>query len=278
MKDLFTALIEHKEFKKSRPWTVVWQKYDSAVISTPHYAETIEILVCNSISGSAYIDGKKYDMSGQKAFYIAPMTVHSFEYRRSEGSVAVIKIHIEMMREFLDIDSIFSQYGTSVSEPAVLQENYNVFAQATEKMESTDIAEALTGVLSIIRLLATGERKNTFVCTPAGHPESINEIIKWTEQNHKHKISLDEVAGRFGYTKNYFCDMFKKNTGTTWLRYLNNLRISNACAMLRQGVPVKNVCIDCGFETDSYFINLFKRTVGITPKQYQKNFKQFPTD
>lgn len=273
MKNLFIALIEHKEFKKSRPWTVVWQRYDSAVISTPHYAETIEILVCKDISGSAYIDGVKYDMSGQKVFYIAPMTVHSFEYQHSEGMVAVIKIHIEMMRKFLDVDSLFAQYGATVADPSALQTDYSVFAQSAEKMESGDVSEALIGVLSIIRTLATGEKKRSSAPAPAGHDVAINDIIAWTEQNLRRKIPLDEVAGHFGYTKNYFCNMFKKSTGTTYLRYLNNLRISSACAMLRRGEPVKNVCAEFGFETDSHFINLFKKTVGVTPKQYQKSFK-----
>lgn len=269
MNEIFTALIEHKEFKKSRPWTVVRQRYDSAVISTPHYAETIEILVCNDIVGSAYIDGEKYDMGGKKVFYIAPMTVHSFEYKRSEGTVAVIKIHIDMLRDFLDLPALFEQYGASVGTPSVMQDNFDEFSLCADKMEKGDTVESLIGILTIARLLALGEKKKSASPLVASHSESINEIIRWTEENHTRKISLDEVSGRFGYTKNYFCDMFKSKTGITYLKYLNTLRISNACDMIKTGIPINRVSHLCGFETDSYFIQLFKKTIGVTPKQYQ---------
>ncbi len=272
MKNLFTAFVEHKEFKKSRPWTVVRQKYDSAVISTPHYAETVEILVCDSIVGSAYIGGERFDMSGKKVFYIAPQTVHSFEYQKSEGSLLVIKLHLEMLKEFINVPNIFAQYGLTPSDPMVLQDDYDAFFDSAARLDSGDVAEALLGISAITKLLCENSIKKS--SDPQRTSDgSINEIIEWTEKNYGEKISLESVSKKFGYTRNYFCEMFKKSTGNTYITYLNSLRISNACAMLRVGVSVKDACERCGFETDSYFIKLFKSTVGTTPKQYSKNFK-----
>lgn len=272
MKNLFTAFVEHKEFKKSRPWTVVRQKYDSAVISTPHYAETVEILVCDSIVGSAYIGGERFDMSGKKVFYIAPQTVHSFEYQKSEGSLLVIKLHLEMLKEFINVPNIFAQYGLTLSDPMALQDDYDAFFDSAARLDSGDVAEALLGISTITKLLCENSIKKS--SDPQRTSDSsINEIIEWTEKNYGEKISLESVSKKFGYTRNYFCEMFKKSTGNTYITYLNSLRISNACAMLRVGVSVKDACERCGFETDSYFIKLFKSTVGTTPKQYSKNFK-----
>ena len=272
MKNLFTAFVEHKEFKKSRPWTVVRQKYDSAVISTPHYAETVEILVCDSIVGSAYIGGERFDMSGKKVFYIAPQTIHSFEYQKSEGSLLVIKLHLEMLKEFINVPNIFAQYGLTPSDPMALQDDYDAFFDSAARLDSGDVAEALLGISTITKLLCENSIKKS--PDPQRTSDgSINEIIEWTEKNYGEKISLESVSKKFGYTRNYFCEMFKKSTGNTYITYLNSLRISNACAMLRVGVSVKDACERCGFETDSYFIKLFKSTVGTTPKQYSKNFK-----
>lgn len=271
MKNLFTAFVEHKEFKKSRPWTVVRQQYDSAVISTPHYAETVEILVCDSIVGSAYIGGERFDMSGKKVFYIAPQTVHSFEYQKSEGSLLVIKLQLEMLEEFINVSNIFAQYGIDLSDPSVLQDNYDCFFESAKKMSGDDVAEALSGIISITKLLCTVPHQDKET-SRIQRDTSINEIIEWTEKNYGKKISLGDVAKRFGYTKNYFCEMFKKSTGNTYITYLNSLRISSACAMLRVGASVREACEGCGFENDSYFIRLFKSTVGTTPKQYAKRF------
>ena len=273
MKQLFTAFVEHKEFKRSRPWTVVKQQYSVLTVSTPHYAETVEILLYENARGSAYIGGQKFDISGKKVFYVAPQTVHSFEYLPSDGKILVVKLQPEMLNEFLNTERLLSEYGASLASLEVKHENYDDFYPFVKTLEESDsVASALSSIISILYLLACGTpQKEKSRLSESGEVSEnvINEIITWTEQNYHRPLSLDEVSGRFGYTKNYFCDMFKSKTGITYLKYLNTLRISNACNMIKTGIPINRVSHLCGFETDSYFIQLFKKTIGVTPKQYQ---------
>lgn len=272
MKHLFTAFIEHKHFQKSRPWSLVEQRFETPTISTPHYAETIEILVCHDIEGTAHIGGKRFDMSGKKVFFIAPQTVHSFEYQPCNGFVLAIKWHHEMLKEYVDIEKILEQHTMSVSSLEVEYQNFDDFYHHAIKLSNdTDISSALAAILSMLALFvaSTTERDASKLSVESNARTVINEIIAWTEQNYGRKILLDEVALKFGYTKNYFCDLFKSKTGITYLQYLNHVRVSNACALLRTGKPVNQVSVLCGFETNSYFISLFKKTVGITPKTYQ---------
>ncbi len=273
MNQLFTAFIEHKEFKRSRPWTVVEQRYSNLTVSTPHYAETVEILLYDNARGSAYIGGRKFDISGKQVFYIAPQTVHSFEYLPSDGEIFVVKLQPDMLKEFINTERLLSEYNTSLASLDVKYENYDdIYPFVKSLRESEDVCTSLSAILSILHLLACGTpNKESSQLSGAGEPSGnvINEIIEWTEKNFQRRFSLDEVSGRFGYTKNYFCDMFKSKTGITYLKYLNTLRISNACDMIKTGIPINRVSHLCGFETDSYFIQLFKKTIGVTPKQYQ---------
>ncbi|MBE6608424.1 MAG: AraC family transcriptional regulator [Ruminococcaceae bacterium] len=273
MNRIFTAFIEHKEFKKSRPWTVVEQRYSSLTVSTPHYADTVEILLYDNARGSAYIGGRKFEITGKQVFYIPPQTVHSFEYLPSDGEILVVKLQPSMLRDFINTERILSEYGVSLASLEINQTNYDDFYPFVKVLrENDDVSCALSSIISILNLLVRGtrEKENSKL---SGSSESsanmINEIIAWTEKNYQRRFSLDEVSGRFGYTKNYFCDMFKSKTGITYLKYLNTLRISNACDMIKTGIPINRVSHLCGFETDSYFIQLFKKTIGVTPKQYQ---------
>ena len=273
MNTIFTAFIEHKHFQKSRPWSLVEQIFKTPTISTPHYAETVEILVCNGIDGTAHIGGKRFDMSGKKVFFIAPQTVHSFDYRVSDGYVLAIKWHPEMLKEYIDIEKILESHAMSLFSLDTEYTDFESFYPFAIKLSNdTDISSALAAILSMLALFvaSTTERDASKLPIESNARNVINEIIAWTEQNYGRKILLDEVALKFGYTKNYFCDLFKSKTGITYLQYLNNVRVSNACALLRTGMPVNRVSTLCGFETDSYFISLFKRTVGITPKAYQE--------
>ena len=97
---------------------------------------------------------------------------------------------------------------------------------------------------------------------------NLRKIINWTEKNYLNKISIDEVAHIVGYEKHYFCNKFKKLTGISYINYVNNLRIQHACRMLANGNSVSTVCDECGFENLSYFVQLFKKFVGVTPKTY----------
>lgn len=274
MNRIFTAFIEHKEFKRSRPWSVVRQVFDGAVISTPHYAETVEMLICNGISGSAYIGGRKYDMGGKKVLYIPPETVHSFEYEKSDGYLLVVKVHPTLVREFINIDAILSDSGGSLSELAHEHFFFEKAAECAKRLsEDSPLSDSLCAIIEIFTLLKDGSAENECHTGRATESAVLNEIIKFTEANLSRHISLDEVSKRFGYTKNYFCDMFKRYTGITYLTYLNNMRISAACTLLKKGEQVGKVSALVGIETDSYFIKIFKRTVGVTPKMYQMGVK-----
>ena len=270
MSKIFTAFLEHKDFKKDRPWSMVRQRFDRQTISPPHYAETIEILICKNIVGTAHIGGQKFDLSGDPVFFIPPQTVHAFDYAASDGVVLALKWHPTMLKEYLNIDGILAAHSLALHSLAVVHGNLEAFYSLAEGLDTdTDIAGALTKILAMLSLFVSGTEKQNSVRIVADSGSVINEIINWTEQNYSQKISLFDVSARFGYTKNYFCDLFKAKTGVTYLSYLHHVRISNACALLRTGLPVSRVATLCGFETASYFISLFKKTVGVTPKAYQ---------
>lgn len=273
MQKLFTALVEHKHFERTRPWSLVRQSFDAPARSLPHYAETVEILVCNGINGTAHIGGGCFDMSGKRVFFIAPHTVHAFDYRQSKGFLLAIKWHPALLKDYVNMDGILAESGLSMAGLGTEYKDFDSFFPLAEQLQGdTALPKALAAILSMLALFIKGTEKRSEACgglTENAHGTVINDVIAWTEQNCGRKILLDEVAARFGYTKNYFCDLFKAKTGITYLSYLNHLRISNACALLRRGVPVGRVCAQCGFETSSYFIALFKKTVGVTPKAYQ---------
>jgi AraC-like DNA-binding protein len=269
MKNIFTAFIKHKDFKRARPWSVVYQEYHSATISTPHYAETVEILLYDGINGNAYIGGRRFSLSGKKVFYISPQTVHSFEYQPSDGHALVVKLHPAMLKEFIDIDRVLSEYGFTLSSLDVCYENHDDFLETVKGLsESDDLTLSLSLVSSLLGLLVKSSLKKNDQVQSERSGGVINEIIAWTGENYGSEFSLGDVAERFGYTKSYFCDMFKAKTGITYIKYLNTVRISAACSLLKSGIPVNQVSRLCGFETDSYFIQLFKKTIGVTPKQY----------
>jgi AraC-like DNA-binding protein len=67
----------------------------------------------------------------------------------------------------------------------------------------------------------------------------------------------------------HFCRKFKRSTGITVHRYLNQMRINRAKYLLSVGgLSVTDVCLEAGFCSVSHFIKIFSVMVGETPKQW----------
>ncbi|MDY2658153.1 MAG: AraC family transcriptional regulator, partial [Candidatus Limiplasma sp.] len=107
--------------------------------------------------------------------------------------------------------------------------------------------------------------------TTSLNQSSLREIIRWTEENFSKPIQLSMVANKLGYSKYYFCSRFKALTGTTYIRYLNTVRISHAYKLLNAGASVTEAGIACGFSDIGYFIQMFKKMYGVTPKKYVRD-------
>lgn len=275
MKKVLFAFKEYKEFQKNRPWDVNTMYLPSDIITPPHYAETIEILLCCNIKGTAYIGGNCYDLEGKKAFFIAPNVIHSMQYLKNDGYVIVVKLHPDGLLPLINLQNILAEADMDFSSLSCYLPEYDSLLDSVEKLRASKhgTPDTICAILSIFQIWQQYSSP-TEAMQPhiPAYDESLREIISWTEQHFAEKISLEEVASMVGYNKHYFCNKFKTATGETYLQYLNNLRIFHACKLLKKGLSLNEICDQCGFENMSYFIQLFKKIVGMTPKQYALEF------
>jgi len=83
-------------------------------------------------------------------------------------------------------------------------------------------------------------------------------------------VSLDEIARICGFSKFYLCRYFKAGTGMTLQQYITHMRVALAQRlMLDEDRNVTQACYESGFSDPAYFIQVFSKLVGKTPKQWQ---------
>ncbi|MGR4072539.1 helix-turn-helix domain-containing protein [Streptococcus parasuis] len=71
------------------------------------------------------------------------------------------------------------------------------------------------------------------------------------------------------------CKCFKERTGQTIFQYLNQYRIHKSIYLLEQtNKYMIEIALDCGYESDSYYIKQFRKQMNQTPKQYRKLFQK----
>ena len=83
-------------------------------------------------------------------------------------------------------------------------------------------------------------------------------------------LTLDQVASEMGISPNYFSAQFKQNTGSSFINYLTNVRISHAKEYLKSGnYKTYEVALRCGYENPTFFSTIFKRRTGVSPSEYR---------
>ncbi|MBB2144316.1 helix-turn-helix domain-containing protein [Pedobacter sp. LMG 31464] len=108
----------------------------------------------------------------------------------------------------------------------------------------------------------------------------IGNIFNYLMQHYERQISLDEVASEAHMTPQAFCRYFKKHTRQTFVSFLNELRINEACKKLTSGKfeNIATVVYTCGFNSVTNFNRVFKSVKGEAPKTYLAHyFKNFKT-
>lgn len=82
-------------------------------------------------------------------------------------------------------------------------------------------------------------------------------------------ISLEMIAGKFGYTSAYLSRLFKKETGKNLVDYVNEVRIFAAKKLLKQNdKKVYQVAEQVGYSNYNYFSKVFKQYVGVSPSEF----------
>lgn len=84
---------------------------------------------------------------------------------------------------------------------------------------------------------------------------------------------VKDLADNYNMSHANFTNQFKKITGLTPLDYITNQKMQLAKQWL-QHRNVTEVAFDLNYESVSYFIGLFKKKYGITPKQYQMSVQR----
>ena len=83
-------------------------------------------------------------------------------------------------------------------------------------------------------------------------------------------ITITDVAGIANMTETSFCRYFKSRTLKTFIRFLNEVRITNACKLLNDvQCSISDACFESGFNSLSYFNRQFKTIMKMSPMQYK---------
>ncbi|WP_405352210.1 helix-turn-helix domain-containing protein [Nonlabens sp. Asnod3-H03] len=100
-------------------------------------------------------------------------------------------------------------------------------------------------------------------------------IYKYINQNFQNHIPLEEIASQVSMTVPAFCRYFKKTSGKTFTKIVNEYRVVHATKLLSETqLSITDICFDCGFNNFSHFNKIFKEFTGKSASKYRQELKQ----
>ncbi len=99
----------------------------------------------------------------------------------------------------------------------------------------------------------------------------IRNVINYIDQHLSSELTLAILAREFGKNPSYLSGAFKKETGDTITGYISKQRVQTSLRYFNTtNLSVAEVAIAVGIQDFSYFIKLFRRYVGVSPREYRK--------
>ncbi|GIP15925.1 DNA-binding response regulator [Paenibacillus montaniterrae] len=100
----------------------------------------------------------------------------------------------------------------------------------------------------------------------------IIEAMQYMETYMAQSFTIKDISSYVHLNPSYFSVLFKDEVGVPFTDYVIQMRTEKAKALLRDSqLSLEQICERIGIQSTSYFIKMFKKSEGVTPKQYRES-------
>lgn len=180
--------------------------------------------------------------------------------------------------QFASINTMLKNAENGISFPP--ESILKSFVYLDKLAATKDSFRQLMMMLDLLYTLSQNEYKilasNTFAhIDKSSESRRIQKVKEYVTANCEHNLSLDEIAGIAGMSPSSFSRFFKTMTGKTLTAYILEIRLGIAARNLVNTTnTISEICYSSGFNNVSNFNRLFKRSKGITPKEFRHIYRK----
>ncbi|WP_227935601.1 response regulator transcription factor [Alkalihalobacillus deserti] len=107
-------------------------------------------------------------------------------------------------------------------------------------------------------------------CKYSTKKNTVQMIEEYIRNNYQKDIKLQDIADRFFLSREYISRKFKQEYQETITDYVTKIRLEKAKELLGNPfLKIYEIAETVGYQNDKYFIKVFKKREGQTPKEYR---------
>ncbi len=255
---------------------------------TYHTHEELQLTLILKGHGTAYIGDRIIQFQKGDVYLLGQNLPHVFKDRMIGDDQGVESISIFFLPEFMG-KGFLSLPESRLLATLITESVRGLLLEDNLKRITTDKVwqvfrksglERLLALIEILEAIANSDEVN-FISSPGYHKpkrlldgQKINDVFDFMMSNFSREIKLYEIAEIAHMSPTAFCRYFKHHTRKTYSRFLNEIRVGQACKMLVDDeLSVSDISMNSGFNNISNFNRQFKKITDLTPSEYQRRHR-----
>lgn len=245
-----------------------------------HWHDFYELAIVLNGTGLHTVNGRAHPLQADTLFLLTPVDFHSLAPTRGQ----TLEIYnIVFGGEFLDGELrqwLFTgrDYHHLKLAEALAQNIRPEFERIWAEKQGNSLGRSRIMRFSLEKILLEVARqtRGDLPLQPFGHP-AIHDALLFIHHQFRTPLTLEIVAKQAGLVPNYFSQTFHKVTGWQFQKYLSDLRLRFAAALLLAcDLPITEICFASGFGNMAHFGRAFHAKYGLSPSQFRLNKAQTP--
>lgn len=241
-----------------------------------HWHEYVEILYIREGSLSAIVQASEYDLSAGDLMIINSGDLHM---TRTGGShYLILQISARQLRAYLpDFDRLRFTTVIHPSEVADSSPLFALFHQMEELFQTQPPYYELLFASRLYEFLYILCRDHSTITGSAITADNdrdrlrITRVMEWIRSHYQENLTLDAAASLLAVSREYFCRLFKKYTGQTFLEYLNDIRTMHLSKdLLTCDDTITSLMEKHGLTNYKVFLRTFRKLYGTSPQKFRQ--------
>lgn len=261
-------------------------KYETklSAYTPPHWHKAVELLLL--VKGKVtcnFENGNRHFKSGD----LCIINSHEVHETKCSRNAVYLVVHIapDVMCKFVPT---FDQMRFSLAFDPEDQIRAMAFEQLRAHMQEilrqTGEAEVASKLERQARLFAVAALLVKYFSQPLAMEETrlqrsdmtrLEPLLEYIQLHHGEELPLDDAVEFMGLNKEYFCRLFKKNMGVSYLQYVYQVRTTAVCRELETSDdPIGEIAERHGFRDPKMLGQYFREIYGCTPSEKRKFFRE----
>lgn len=257
----------------------------SVAQSTGYHDHAVhELMLCLSDEGRLDINGDVYQYKKGRSFLISGGTRHRILCESGEqvftqficfDEVACKEIDIYNLERYLEKNNTMFAVSDSSSD-LIRQDNISLAEKfvGEQDLSAGDSLVVMRCILTQLLINHCRTSRSPCLLDSAQEYSSIRKCCDDIVRHPEVKVDLVGTAKKVGMSRTKFSEEFKKETGVSFVEFVNNSRIKIASQQLvMSNKDIAEIAFSCGFGNIGYFYKTFNKKLGMTPSEYRRHAK-----